>query len=120
MELVYLTPEQASKVTDEFSGRILLIFSKHECEPCAELEALLVGLSSGTLLLDGCFICKVHSPSEFPAELSGAGIRHFPTLVLLDDGHVTGIQRGAVTKSGALGEARLREWLQRCGDPRAA
>ena len=115
-----MPPGLIDAALQSLASPVIVMFSKHDCEPCGELKSLLTGLDPAEVGVSTCLLCEVAAVEELPPKLVSGGIRHFPTLLLIDRGRVAGVQRGAVTKSGSLGKAYVCAWLERSLDVASA
>jgi hypothetical protein len=116
LEFVTVEPGGIDAALHDAASPTILMFSKYDCEPCGELKSLLADLDSFEARVSTWLLCEVTSVTELPQELVSGGIRHFPTLLLIDRGRIAGVQRGAVTRSGSLGKEYVCAWLERSLD----
>lgn len=91
---------------------IAILFSLDVCAPCGSVLDAIVQVAPLFPRLERCYVLKVvYGISHEDPRLADIGVRHFPTLVVLQAGELLGVLRGAITKSGPLNAERLARWL---------
>jgi hypothetical protein len=99
--------------------RNLLLFSLDVCAPCEWIKQFFIQVGPELESVDTCAILTLtYGQNHEDQRLGELGVRHFPTLIMYENGELLGVLRGAITKSGPLNEVRLLDWLGRTGGER--
>jgi hypothetical protein len=89
-----------------------ILFSLDVCAPCILVQDALARLAASfPRLVLFCIVKLTFGVDDEDPRLTELGVRHFPTLVLVEKGAILGVLRGAVTRSGPLNDERLARWL---------